>query len=391
MAVVGDTLPHCTGDGSQANPYIFEDFTGFLEAIDVIDAYIEAKNNNMTFDFNGLSYTLPMTIKCRSITAKGLTLLNIVAQNGSYDIIYFTEVSSNSTVIKNLNIYNFCIIANGNNIGSCHLIKFNGYIDSSYATEIKWMNCNFAGCFIGHTNVNTRPNDASTFMGYSDSSYNFHTKYNKFENCTFNIHLKDTYSGTNTFTLTGSGGYDPPTSFTNCSICISGNVPYKCIYISGMKTSFNNVSFTNSASNPLRCYLFNCALDNTSVSGYNYYSSYITGVSGIDGSSIYIGDTMGLVNRTRFNAYNNLFGSTGIVMQEYNQSDPDQFLLATEPVDWSTDWTNYFTKSGNQYTHVTGATAPTFTTNTYYSVPSDYIYLDENLSNAGFLVGQVIT
>lgn len=387
---VGDTIPGCTGTGTQVDPYIFEDFTGFLNAIDVVDAYIEAKNNNMTFDFNNLSYTLPMTIKCRSMKAKGLTLLNIIAQNGTYDIMKFEEVSTLSQSIDNLNIYNFCIIVNSNNGGSCHLIKCNGYVNSSYAIGIRWTNCNFAGCVIGHSTTSYNPTDTSTLIGYTYNGSNFNAKYSTFENCTFNIHLKDTFASLNSFTLAGSGGYQPPTTFTNCSICISGNVPYKCIYINGVKTSFNNVTFINSASNPLRCYLFSCALDNLSASGYNYYKAYITAVSGIDGKSIYFNDTMGLVNRTRLVPYNNLFSSNGIVMQEYNQSDPDQFLLDTEPGDWSTNWTNYFTKSGNVYTHVTGAVAPTFTTNTYYNVPSDYIYLDENLSNAGFLVGEVI-
>jgi hypothetical protein len=77
-------------------------------------------------------------------------------------------------------------------------------------------------------------------------------------------------------------------------------------------------------------------------------------------------------------------------MQEYDISNPDQFLLSSEPADWSTDWTKYFTKSGNVYTHVTGDTAPTFAINTYYDVPTDYIYLEENLIREGFIVGQVI-
>lgn len=42
MAVVGDTLPHCTGTGTQADPYIFTTAEGFVEAIAVTDSYIEA-------------------------------------------------------------------------------------------------------------------------------------------------------------------------------------------------------------------------------------------------------------------------------------------------------------------------------------------------------------
>lgn len=41
-------------------------------------------------------------------------------------------------------------------------------------------------------------------------------------------------------------------------------------------------------------------------------------------------------------------------------------LLTAEPSDWATNYTDYYTKSGNIYVPVTGAEAPTFATNTYY-------------------------
>lgn len=64
-------------------------------------------------------------------------------------------------------------------------------------------------------------------------------------------------------------------------------------------------------------------------------------------------------------------------------------LLSSEPTDWATDYSNYFTKSGDtyvavegvtqpKYTHVSGAEAPTFETNTYYKLEgTDYVLLDE--------------
>lgn len=46
----------------------------------------------------------------------------------------------------------------------------------------------------------------------------------------------------------------------------------------------------------------------------------------------------------------------------------DQYWLTTaQPSDWSTNYTSYFTKSGNTYIAVTGDTAPTWAANTYYS------------------------
>ena len=41
-------------------------------------------------------------------------------------------------------------------------------------------------------------------------------------------------------------------------------------------------------------------------------------------------------------------------------------LTTAEPSDWSTNYTSYYTKSGDTYTPVTGDTAPTWAANTYY-------------------------
>ena len=41
-------------------------------------------------------------------------------------------------------------------------------------------------------------------------------------------------------------------------------------------------------------------------------------------------------------------------------------LTESKPVNWDTDYTKYYTKSDDTYTAVTGSTAPTWTTSTYY-------------------------
>lgn len=68
-------------------------------------------------------------------------------------------------------------------------------------------------------------------------------------------------------------------------------------------------------------------------------------------------------------------------------------LLSSEPADWATAYSNYFTKSGDtylavegvtqpKYTHVSGAEAPTFEANTYYKLEgTDYVLLDEEPAN----------
>lgn len=52
-------------------------------------------------------------------------------------------------------------------------------------------------------------------------------------------------------------------------------------------------------------------------------------------------------------------------------------VTAAEPADWSTNYTSYYTKSGDTYTPVTGDTAPTWAANTYYErlVPSQTVTL----------------
>ena len=42
-------------------------------------------------------------------------------------------------------------------------------------------------------------------------------------------------------------------------------------------------------------------------------------------------------------------------------------VLTSEPSDWATAYTDYYTKTNGVYTKVTGDTAPTFAANTYYS------------------------
>lgn len=42
-------------------------------------------------------------------------------------------------------------------------------------------------------------------------------------------------------------------------------------------------------------------------------------------------------------------------------------VLKSAPANWTSDYTNYFTKSGDDYTPVSGSVAPTFVANTYYA------------------------
>ena len=50
-----------------------------------------------------------------------------------------------------------------------------------------------------------------------------------------------------------------------------------------------------------------------------------------------------------------------------NDTDPSQYVLTeSKPLDWDTKYKDYYTVSSDTYTHVTGQTAPTWASNTYY-------------------------
>lgn len=53
-------------------------------------------------------------------------------------------------------------------------------------------------------------------------------------------------------------------------------------------------------------------------------------------------------------------------------------VTVEEPADWSTNYTSYYTKSGNTYTAVTGGSAPTWDASTYYARSNnggDYVWI----------------
>lgn len=50
----------------------------------------------------------------------------------------------------------------------------------------------------------------------------------------------------------------------------------------------------------------------------------------------------------------------------YGRTDPVYTLTTSEPADWETNYTSYYTKSGDVYSPVTGAEAPAWQASTYY-------------------------
>lgn len=347
MAIVGDTLPHCTGTGTQADPYIFTTVEGFKEAIAVEACYAEAGDSNLTFDCNEGVLTAPIIISCAYLDCKGLTILNaLINQTNSY-IMKLADATDSSNQfareIKNLNVYNFCNIHYGNNtIGL--LVNPDYEVYGGTVPPATFTNCNFAGIFIGHTTYGSK----YPIVGHLSNNNNSANAQLIFNNCTFNFHFKDPTNNARAYIRLFAGNNNDPVKLTNCSVSLSGNVPCMSIEMCGFDGHYNSfirfdtVTVTNSQANPLICKSLDFTMPQ---SGYNYYRAYITSTGiGTSGTQIKISDNLGLINKDRLSATaSNKISLTGIVMQE------------TDPT------------------------------------AADYIYNEANLENAGFLVGQVIT
>lgn len=334
MATIGDTLPHCTGTGTQADPYIFSDVYGFAEAIAVVDAYVEATTSNIVWNCNTDAQALPcpITIKCLEIQAKGFTIINALVQNQNTSVFYiYRTTKENVQKIYGLNAYNVCII--NYNLPMC-LIDDNTRYSEYPAALTELHNCNFAGVCIGYSNTSRDGSSRKNFIAHDDGNRYLNFMQYRMYNCTFNFNLSDptNTSGKNfVFHCEGKGYGSTFVYLDNCTLCFSGSVS-DAFSISAIA---NNTTFMNKQSNPLTCSIGNInIMAEPSLSGYNYHKMYITANSGN------LKDAQGLWNTSRY-AYSNPTYQ-GIQMQE---------------------------------------TDPSLNT---------YIYDDANLAAAGFLVGEVI-
>lgn len=104
-------------------------------------------------------------------------------------------------------------------------------------------------------------------------------------------------------------------------------------------------------------------------------------MNGVNHNMIYRGQNLGA---TLTDAQHTALSSgnfTDLYLGDYwtkSVTIPDFYELTTaQPSDWTTNYTSYYTKSGNTYTAVTGSSAPTWAANTYYtkSVPTQTVTL----------------
>ena len=59
----------------------------------------------------------------------------------------------------------------------------------------------------------------------------------------------------------------------------------------------------------------------------------------------------------------------------------DPVVLSEQPANWSTNYTDYYTKSGNTYTKVTGDSAPSFSDGTYYEANEARLPLPDEIAS----------
>jgi hypothetical protein len=327
MAVVGDILPHCIGTGVETDPYIYNTIDGFLEAINVFNAYVEAGVDNLIFD----ALETPVSqieFVCKQIDGKNTTIRNLLANNETKNLIGLYSSAGYNITIKNMNFFNITIISNSSNIKP-KIIGTYGNIDArQWKHEL--YNCNFTAILIGvpHTE------------GYIQTFTNYYTNTNYFNGCSFNFVLKfnSGVSGSVSIFRQLESDY---IQLNNCALKFSGE-SYQSgnanLYLlEGVKAT--DCVILNSQTSSLENKRDGRILINlTSDSGYNYMKMH-TIIN--DGSLALDNCNTLLVNKSKIDDPSKINGAC-ILMQEED------------------------------------------------STANDYIYNETNLSNAGFLIGTVV-
>lgn len=234
---VGDTLPHCTGTGTSADPYIYSDLTGFLEAIAVTQAYVEAAEENLVLDTKGSRYTVSFAMT--SLNGKGSKLLNLHGKDNDVGLIVINNKDYTMT-IKNMNFLNMILDGTGNNSQYGYMIQLN---PSERSSSYRFDNCNFT-CL-----VKGNPPNYNEGYGLIHCANSWSRQTHRFKNCTFNLNFDNSTTGTTTI-FSGLNAMQ----FSNCTVCLSGKTK-KDIYVF-RSTGYggftvNNCTIMNKPSNPL--------------------------------------------------------------------------------------------------------------------------------------------
>ena len=326
MADVGDTLPHCTGTGTQENPYIYTTEEGFKEAIAVTESYIEAGESNLNFDANNGVIT-QVVFRCKYIDGKGTTIRNLFTQNSSTNLIVFQSSSSGYAMeVDNMNFYNMCIITTS----VWHYARFIYDVGSNYQGHTKFFkNCNFTGVYKGNPHADNQALISCNIQ--NGGSYNGMA----FKDCTFNLNF-DTYSSVDYLYIFKSGSDSYPIEFSNCTFCFSGKTLSSANYSVHLfyKAVMDSCVVMNKNTNPLYIASGNRPLvqmtllnsGNKYSTTYNYVKLYMNHGTYSE-SRFNVNNSHVLVNKTRLGV--DTFEG-GIQMQETDTSADDYIYDATK-------------------------------------------------------------
>lgn len=315
MANVGDTLPHCTGTGTQENPYIYTTEEGFKEAIAVTESYIEAGESNLNFDANNGVIT-QVTFRCKYIDGKGTTIRNLFTQNSGTNLILFQSSSSGYAIeVDNMNFYNMYIATTS----VWHYARFIYDAGSNYQGHTKFFkNCNFTGVYKGLPHADNQ----GLISCHMQNGSCYDTM--AFKDCTFNLNF-DTYTNVDQLKIfKGDSNY--PIELSNCTICFSGKTLSTANYVVYLfqYAVMDSCVVTNKSTNPLyiasgdnprvEMELVNSGRKYTTT--YNYVKLYMNHGT-YSGSKFNVNNSHVLVNKTRLGV--DTF-TGGIQMQETDTS-----------------------------------------------------------------------
>lgn len=309
MAVVGDTLPHCSGTGTQADPYIFTTAQGFKEAIAVTDCYAEAGTQDLVFDANDGVIGSRLALYCKYLDGKNLTIKNLYV-NASNDGLIVMKVHNFD--IRNTNFYNMLVMITTSGGSQAKIIQHN---QGSGGNGGYFRKCNFTVHYTGTGN--------SYFGPYIDDSAGSGIyAYTRLVDCTFNINFNiNKTSNSQMAIFSGNKVY-----IDNCTICVSGTVEAQANngYLYIVNTCIvTNSTFANNQANPLilKESKVQPEVDFANGSSYNYFKMYVNNLYTGNLPTFYFGSytSQTLVNISRLSNFDSINGSP-IKMQETDPS-----------------------------------------------------------------------
>lgn len=235
-----------TGTGTQADPYIVDNWPDFCTAIGTVDAYVEFPQGGGNIDFNnysptGLSASVP--VRCKSIKGNGWTISNIYCLGK--DVFYsYTKV-----YIERLNFLDFYVDF------QTERRKFFWH-DNDNSNDAEFHQCAFSGVLVSRDDAQET---GLFFIAYYYSRV-------QCEQCSINVQLGN---GCKLYYVGGTG-VSTYNHLSYCNIKLQGNSAeaiegdYRnCLFSGSSKAESVNITYNGTANSNI----FN--VDFTEASAFN--------------------------------------------------------------------------------------------------------------------------